>query len=199
MPDYSNQFKPDVRNVPTTEEVNFYHLASDKDSGPGALHHTLGLGPSQASPGNHTHDGRNSKRIDGASLTLTSKTYTSVWSGTGLAFTGNPTVATYILIGSLCHFRIRVNCTTVTNFGTGQYKLTLPFAPKEDYVFRDGGIHANSGSHYALMADAEKDEVEMLLWHPGPGGQDALMDHNSPHTLSTAAYFYVSGTYEIKQ
>ena len=45
------------------EEVNAFHLNSDKDAGAGALHHTLGLGSSQASPGNHTHDGKNSKRI----------------------------------------------------------------------------------------------------------------------------------------
>lgn len=54
---------PDFNKLPTPEEVNFYHLASDKDSGPGALHHTLGLGPSQASPGSHVHNGRDSKRI----------------------------------------------------------------------------------------------------------------------------------------
>ncbi len=49
--------------IPTTEEVNRFHLNSDKDSSATALHHTLGTGPSQASPGNHNHDGKNSKRI----------------------------------------------------------------------------------------------------------------------------------------
>lgn len=39
------------------------HLNADKDAGPGALHHTLGRNPSQASPGNHTHNGRDSSRI----------------------------------------------------------------------------------------------------------------------------------------
>ena len=48
---------------PSAEEVNAFHLNADKDAGAGALHHTLGLGSSQASPGNHTHDGKNSKRI----------------------------------------------------------------------------------------------------------------------------------------
>lgn len=49
--------------IPTTEEVNQFHLNSDKDSSATALHHTLGTGPSQASPGSHNHDGKNSKRI----------------------------------------------------------------------------------------------------------------------------------------
>jgi hypothetical protein len=34
-------------------------------------HHTLGIGGTQASPGNHTHDGKNSKRIGGATTTPT--------------------------------------------------------------------------------------------------------------------------------
>lgn len=182
----------------TSEQVNILHLNSDKDAGAGALHHTLGLGPTQASPGNHDHDGRNSKRLKAGNLSMTRVTYTSTWSGTGLTYTGTPTIASYILFGTLCHFRIRVNCTTVTNFGTGQYFLTLPFPPQDDYVFRDGGIHANTGSHYALMADAEQGELAMSLWHPGPGGQDAITDHNSPHTLTVQDYFYVSGTYEIQ-
>ena len=50
-------------STPSSEEVNALHLNSDKDSSAVALHHTLGLGPYQASPGNHTHDGKNSKRI----------------------------------------------------------------------------------------------------------------------------------------
>lgn len=182
----------------SSEQVNIFHLNSDKDAGAGALHHTLGLGPTQASPGNHDHDGRNSKRLKASNLSTTRVTYTSTWSGTGLAYTGTPTVSSYILFGTLCHFRIRVNCTTVTNFGTGQYSLTLPFPPQDDYVFRDGGIHANTGSHYALMGDAEQGELTMSLWHPGPGGQDAITDHNSPHTLAVQDYFYISGTYEIQ-
>lgn len=47
----------------SAEEVNLMHLNADKDAGAGALHHTLGQGSSQASPGNHDHDGRNSKRL----------------------------------------------------------------------------------------------------------------------------------------
>lgn len=48
---------------PPSEEVNLFHLNSDKDSSALALHHTLGTNPSQASPGNHNHDGKNSKKV----------------------------------------------------------------------------------------------------------------------------------------
>lgn len=39
------------------------HSRSDVDLSPRSLHHTLGLKRSQASPGNHTHNGITSKRI----------------------------------------------------------------------------------------------------------------------------------------
>jgi hypothetical protein len=48
---------------PSAEDVNAFHLNSDKDSSAQALHHTLGTGPSQAAPGNHTHNGKDSARI----------------------------------------------------------------------------------------------------------------------------------------
>lgn len=46
-------------------DVNFSqaHRYSDKDSSAFALHHTLGLKPNQASPGNHKHDGKNSQLL----------------------------------------------------------------------------------------------------------------------------------------
>lgn len=54
---------PNIPRMYSAEEVNLMHLNADKDAGAGALHHTLGQNSSQASPGNHTHDGRNSKRL----------------------------------------------------------------------------------------------------------------------------------------
>lgn len=48
----------------TPQEVNEFHLNSDKDSSVFALHHTLGIKPTQASPGNHTHNGIDSPRLD---------------------------------------------------------------------------------------------------------------------------------------
>lgn len=50
--------------VLSSEEVNALHTNSDKDSSAGAQHHTLGTKPTQASPGNHTHNGVDSPRIN---------------------------------------------------------------------------------------------------------------------------------------
>lgn len=45
------------------EGVKEYHLNSDVDESPIAHHHTLGVDPNQASPGDHNHNGKNSKRL----------------------------------------------------------------------------------------------------------------------------------------
>lgn len=49
--------------VPPVEEVNLFHTNSDKDSSTQALHHTLGIKPTQAAAGNHSHNGKDSVRI----------------------------------------------------------------------------------------------------------------------------------------
>lgn len=42
---------------PSAEQVADFHTNSDADTRKEAQHHTLGIQPYQASPGDHTHDG----------------------------------------------------------------------------------------------------------------------------------------------
>lgn len=53
----------DFSDVKPTEVANL-HRHSDVNSSPLAQHHTLGIQPNQASPGDHTHDGIRSVFID---------------------------------------------------------------------------------------------------------------------------------------
>jgi hypothetical protein len=48
----------------TYQELKELHLNSDADENPLAIHHTLGPLAGQASPGDHVHDGKTSKRIN---------------------------------------------------------------------------------------------------------------------------------------
>lgn len=48
---------------PTPTEVNKFHAQCDRDASQTSDHHTLGIGHNQASPGDHTHNGKNSKEI----------------------------------------------------------------------------------------------------------------------------------------
>lgn len=48
---------------PTPEESKKQHTNSDVDGSTTAQHHTLGIAHNQGSPGDHTHNGKSSKRI----------------------------------------------------------------------------------------------------------------------------------------
>lgn len=123
-------------------------------------------------------------------------TYDPNWTATGLTYSGTPALGYYAVVGKLIHFHIQVNLSSVSNFGTGQYFMDLPFAPLGDYAFRDGGLHV-LGNHYPLMADAEAGSVSMDLWYTGANGQDLAFTKTSPHALTTSNKFYINGTYLI--
>jgi len=131
----------------------------------------------------------------GPAADLTPVSYNPTWSGTGLAFTGTPATGSYMKLGKMVTFRFKVLCTTVTNFGTGQYSITLPFNVATNYQFMAGAIHRNSNDeHYPLKGHIDSGNV-MSLWI-GSGATDDVFDHNSPYTLTTSDYFYLTGTYE---
>jgi hypothetical protein len=49
--------------VVTPQQVNEFHSKADTDSSTIAVHHTLGIKHDQSSPGDHKHDGKNSRKI----------------------------------------------------------------------------------------------------------------------------------------
>ncbi len=49
--------------TPSSTEVSKFHSNCDADSSQVAQHHTLGVKNGQASPGDHNHNGKNSKKI----------------------------------------------------------------------------------------------------------------------------------------
>lgn len=188
-----------------SEEVNFFHLNSDKDAGPTALHHTLGLGPGQASPGNHNHDGRNSLKIklsnvvwDNASIEFTVLGGTS---GTQPTFTGAPLfTGSYTKVGNICHFQIDVDMDNITSFGTGQYYVKLPFVSSHNYLLSDGCLHDfSTGDEYAILGHVSAGSDTLTLLSTASNGRQVAFEHNVPVTLSTADNFHIAGTYEIQQ
>lgn len=50
--------------IPTPESTAEVHKVDDVDTSSTAHHHTLGIQPNQASPGSHTHNGRDSKALN---------------------------------------------------------------------------------------------------------------------------------------
>lgn len=58
----------DPSQIPSADEVNQAHINSDVDKSRLSQHHTLGVSATQASPGNHNHDGITSVKIKASDL-----------------------------------------------------------------------------------------------------------------------------------
>jgi len=131
-------------------------------------------------------------------LTTTIHTYSPVWSGTGLQFTGTPTTGSYIKIGNLIQVQINVVFTNVTNFGTGQYSLTIPFASKYHTDVYGGSVHdiTNQGiDHYSIKGHLTPSSTTMTIWDMASAAQDEPMTHNQPFNLAQADRFHMSFSY----
>lgn len=199
----------------TFQQVKDFHLNSDVDQNAISQHHTLGPLANQASPGDHIHDGKTSARLKigdiqgnvelkdlvGASIVFTVLGGTD---GTQPTFSSAPLfTGSYTRFGNIVHFAIDVDFDNITNFGTGQYFLKLPFPAARNYKFRDGCLHdISSGTDYAIGGHvyAESDVMELSSTDTqGNRAFDVDFTHNVPVTLSTADNFHIAGTYEIQQ
>tara|TARA_R110000764_G_scaffold42777_1_gene96237 strand:- start:26 stop:619 length:594 start_codon:yes stop_codon:yes gene_type:complete len=182
-------------------EVNDFHSNSDADKSTLAQHHTLGPQPNQASPGDHTHDGKTSKKLQLQNIQGVSVSYTPV----GHALSTSPTfngatliTGSYTKFGNLLHFQIAVDYSNILTFGTGQYYLTLPFAAEHAYIFRDGCLHDISTSNqYAVTGHVAAGSSNLYLFSVASNGRDVPFEHNVPVTLDVADNFHIAGTYEI--
>lgn len=139
--------------------------------------------------------------------------YTPTFTATGLTFTGSgnthPTYNSYyVKQGHLVSFVIEVDLSTVTNFGTGQYKLQLPFTPAfgfnhfSGWAWADPNVSPDTGTgHTIINADtAGVTDVLDLHYLKSAGGANApiregLFVQGTPVTLTTISKIYVNGTY----
>lgn len=138
----------------------------------------------------------NTINLDSAVSTI--RSYNPVWSGIGLAFTGTPVTGSYVKIGNLVVVQIDVILATVTNFGNGQYFLTLPFASKYHTDVYGGSVHdvqPSTTNHYSLKAHLSPASTTMSLWDLNSAGKDEVFDFNSPFILRVTDRFHMSFSY----
>ena len=134
-------------------------------------------------------------------ITTNINSYNPVWSGTGLTFTGTPATGSYIKIGNFVMVQINVSFTNVTNFGTGQYSLTLPFASKYHTDVFAGSVHKIQPSdteHFSLKGHLSAGSSIMTLWDISGSGKDEPFDHNTPYVLTTSGLFHMSLPYIVE-
>lgn len=117
--------------------------------------------------------------------------------GTQPTFDGAPLFsASYIKAGALVHFRVNVLMTNITNFGTGQYYVTLPFNAKYDYYVRDGQIHDNStNKDYSISGHCEAGSNVLVLTSTASNGTEVPFTSSVPFNLATVDDFHISGNY----
>lgn len=142
----------------------------------------------------------------------TATRYTPTLSATGLTFTGTgntyPTYNSYyVKNGQLVSFFIEVNLSTVTNFGTGQYKLQLPFMPLwgknhfPGWVHPDITVPADDSNHIILNVDTAglTDVLDIHYLVLSPASPKPVIENQfsqtNPYTLTTNSRIYVNGTY----
>lgn len=135
--------------------------------------------------------------IDDGSVTSTIHSYNPVWSGTDLTFNNTPATGSYIKIGNLVTVQIDVLYTGVTNFGTGQYSLTLPFASKYHTDVYGGSAHDTLPNlkHYSLKGHLTPSSATMTLWQHAGSSEDIPMTKTVPFNASTDDKFHMSFSY----
>lgn len=140
--------------------------------------------------------------------------WSPTFQATGLAFSGTaetyPTYNSYyVRHGQMVTFNIKIALSTVTNFGTGQYKVDLPFAPIPSAA---NHFSAWAWVNPAIPADELNGHVQMVADHL-PESQtldlhwlkettaspkpliESLLVQGTPVTFTTSSYIYVNGTY----
>lgn len=117
--------------------------------------------------------------------------------GTQPTFNGAPLFdASYLLSGSIVHFRISVLMTNITNFGTGQYYMTLPFNAKYDYYFRGGILTDFSTSKkYSISGHVSAGSNMMYMHTTASNGDEANFTSSVPFNLAVADDFHIWGEY----
>jgi hypothetical protein len=113
------------------------HRQSDVDSSKFSQHHTLGVGPNQASPGNHNHDGVNSL-LDPAVTLLQQQMFPTrnyrnnlVWWSSGVQpVIGNGLIESdFIHFGKLYFGTFHWKKGSTTTTGTGDWSFEMPAPP----------------------------------------------------------------------
>lgn len=143
--------------------------------------------------------------------------WSPTFSATELTFTGAnseyPTYNSYyVKNGYMVSFWIKVDLDTVTNFGTGQFKLELPLEPYPEtmnhfsgWVWKDPSLPADQlDGHIILNVDHAPGSKTLDLHWIGATTPDPkpVIEHlfyqGWPIILTTQSKIYVNGTYFTK-
>lgn len=112
----------------------------------------------------------------------------------------NPAYGTYMKYGRMVVTNIFIPFSEVTNFGTGQYFVTLPFNATFHQDVVAGSLHnTNAEAHYTVKGHLNDGSSSMSIWYISGASRDEALDHNSPVALDTSDLFHMSFIYETDE
>lgn len=124
------------------------------------------------------------------------------------AIGGGAVIASYVLQGLIWHFRINIQFSATTTYGTGQYQFNLPFPAAATTSVRGGTLHMTKGTgapskfHIAGIVDTDESTTAMKLYYFATT-TDLDWKYNTPNSGywassgSQNAEFDLSGAYQI--
>jgi hypothetical protein len=116
--------------------------------------------------------------------------------GTQPTFNGAPLFAgSYTKTGNLVHFRVNVTMSNITNFGSGQYYVSIPFTSEYDVYVRNGQLKHSSGDMYSVSGHALAGSNELRLYTTASNGKEVAFTSSSPVGLNTTCDFHIFGSY----
>ena len=116
-------------------------------------------------------------------------------------FNGTPLFSgEYRIVGTECHFSIDVDMDNITDFGVGQYYMSLPVPSKHNMLFSDGCLHdISTGDQYAILGHVIAGSDQMRLFSVASNGRHIPFTEGAPVNLDTTDNFHISGTYQIAE
>lgn len=129
------------------------------------------------------------------------QTFDSLFTDASGTLAGVTVRGSYTMIApNICYFRVYVDFVGCTNFGTGQYQITLPFASAETMRQANGTLHQTTGNslyHIAGITDISVSSTIHKLYYSG-STTDLNWKFNTPVGATTVtSHFDISGVYEI--
>lgn len=152
-------------------------------------------------------------QISGAGINGDVTRWTPAFTATGLTYTGTGAThpaynSYYVKNGHIVSFWIEINLTTVSNFGTGQYKTELPFLPLPTsmnhfagWINVDPSVNPDMAGHAILNADhlTNTKTLDLHYLKQAGGAHTPIMEgmfiQGEPVTLTTSSRIYINGTY----
>lgn len=111
-----------------------------------------------------------------------------------MVYTGNPCTIEVQRIGKMITANAIIDCTNITDFGTGQIYFDIPAGiPNRAHDLAAGGFLNDGGTTYTIFGSLTATGNKMYLWHPTSNGGSDVMDYNSPAVLDTTSVINITG------